>query len=217
MTRPLRDFLPLVLPHAPQCPNPVAIQYLRLAAIEWCERTRCWREIHTTTVDQQNKTIVAPDYATIHEIELAEFTSASVDKVELTPTQYSSLSISDLANTDGEAGPPRYITQSADNVVSVYPYQTGSLELSLFLKPISGTDPSIANQNIVPAHVFTQSAEKVAWGALARLLNLSNASWYDPNNAAVYQAKFDMACDDKFNTPLRGQHRAPVRAKGSFF
>lgn len=223
-TRHLRDFLPLVLPHAPQCPGPVALQYLRLAAVEWCERTRCWREVVTTAIAQQNAAIVAPVYATIHEIEQAEFTSTTTGPIKLTPTQFSSLTMSELADTTAEAGAPRYITQSSPNTVAVYPYQAGSLEMSLFLKPVSGTeygtnpaDPLQDKFNVVPAHIFTQSAEKVAWGALGRLLNLAKSDWYDPQNAAIFFAKFNDACDDSFRSELRGQHRAPVRTRASFF
>jgi hypothetical protein len=41
---PWSDFLPYVLPSAPGCPDPVAEFNLRLAAQEFCARTRVWRE-----------------------------------------------------------------------------------------------------------------------------------------------------------------------------
>ena len=38
--KPIDDFLPLILPRAPGCPEPIAFDAIRQAAIEFCERTR---------------------------------------------------------------------------------------------------------------------------------------------------------------------------------
>lgn len=217
-TRPLRDFLPLVLPHAPTCPRPVAEQYLRLAAIEWCERTRCWRHIASTTLtNAQDEVIAAPDYATVHEIETAYFNG-----VELTPTQFSSADPADMDAAAG-LGTPKYITQTAPNTVRVIPFAAGSLDLTLFLKPRSGTeygtdplDPLQDKYNVVPEHIFIQNAEAVAEGALARLLLLKDVAWFNPKLALFYRDRFDNACTGKFNSEIRGQQRASARSTAHF-
>lgn len=221
-TRPLADFLPLVLPHAPDCPRTVAEQYLRLAAIEWCERTRCWRHVTTMALTEQGEAIVAPDYAAIFEIETAEFSNGNTDPVPLTPTQFTSVSLEDATAMAG--GLPRYITQASPSTVTVLPFEAGDLSLSLFLKPRSGTeygndpdDPLQDRLNVVPQHVFVQSAEQIAEGALGRLLAIKNTSWHDPNMALYYSGRFDQACDRNFRSDMRGQHRAPVRTKPQFF
>ena len=223
-TRQLKDFLPLVLPHAPSCPRVVAEQYLRLSAIEWCERTRAWRHITTVTVDEQNEAIVAPDYATIHEIERAEFTPTGGDTpFELCPTQFTALDrLADLSEAAGSAV-PEYITQVSPNTIALIPLAEGTVELSLFLKPrnddeFSQTpgDPLANTYNVVPEHLLIQSGEPIAEGALGRLLALRGTEWFDPKMAAYYRARFDKALDRSFQTQLRGQHRARPRSKASF-
>lgn len=42
-TRAFTDLLPKVLPNVPGCPQPLAIQHIRDAAIRVCERTLAWR------------------------------------------------------------------------------------------------------------------------------------------------------------------------------
>jgi hypothetical protein len=220
-TRPLRDFLPLVLPHAQYCPRPVAEQYLRLAAIEWCERTRCWRHVSTMDLTEQGEAIVSPDYATIFEIESAEFSSETVSSTELVATQFTQISLSDAEAMEGNA--PRYITQVSPNSVTVLPFMVGSLSLSLFLKPRAGTeygndpaDPLQDKYNVIPEHVFIQSAEKIAEGALARLLAIKDTKWHDPKMAGYYAGRFNEACDRHFSSELRGQQRAPRRSRPEF-
>ncbi|MGP9790696.1 hypothetical protein [Roseinatronobacter sp. NSM] len=98
MANPIRltEFLRYVLPHAPGVPDVLAEQYIRMAAIEFCERTKCWRKICHTHLDRKNTVaLVAPNYAAIHQIEYASFASESVPKTPLTPTQYS-----DMGNTE---------------------------------------------------------------------------------------------------------------------
>ena len=57
----LQTLFPLILPKAPGCPGVTAAQQARLAAIEFCERSRCWREITTVTVDAAGEAaLVAP-------------------------------------------------------------------------------------------------------------------------------------------------------------
>lgn len=219
-TRPLKDFLPMVLPEAPACPRPVAEQYLRLAAIEFCERTRCWRHVSTQTISTQEPAIVAPDYATIHEIETAEWDG----EYELEPTQFSEVDPDAYGAAAGEAGPARYITQTAPNQVAVVPFDTGSLRLSLFLKPRSGSeygndpnDPLQDRYNVVPEFMLIQHGDHIASGALARILTLPKQTFTNPQMAQVHLARFERACDNKFSSNMKGQHRAKRRVKAHSF
>ena len=44
-TRAFSDLLPKVLPSVPGCPQPLAIQHIRDAAVRVCERTLAWRYV----------------------------------------------------------------------------------------------------------------------------------------------------------------------------
>lgn len=223
MSQPIRikEFLPYVLPMAPGAPSIVAEQHIRLAAIEFCERTKCWRKVTTQTIDAQNKVaLVAPYYAAIYQIEYASFTAEGYPKRPLEPTQYSDLSDTHQAGLD-EIGPPRYLTQDSPNTVTVYPIMPGDLEISLFLKPRVGTDFQIGTPddpiqdafNLVPDFLLTQWGDAIACGALSKLLMQPQTRWHDPQSASYYFQKFERACDQHFSQGMQGQQRAPLRTK----
>lgn len=214
--RSLHDLLSMVLPHAPGCPNPVALKNLRLAAIEWCERTRAWRSITTATVTEQGFAVVAPDFATIHEIETASF-----EGVELMPTQFSEVDPSNMVETGAM---PEYITQVSPNTVTLVPFKTGELQLTLFLKPRSGDEFGSNgagglkqdDQNQIPEHVFIQSGESIVFGALARLLLMPKVDWRDDKKGLYYKAEFDARVTDQFSSSIKGQQKAPARPRPQF-
>jgi len=190
---------------------------LRLAAIEFCERTRCWRYINTQTLTANGPEMSVPAYATIHEIE-----SAFLDDTELTPTQFSDVSYDDLTDA-GTDGPARYVTQISPNTVSIYPFEAGDLRLTVFLKPRSGSesggyefDPLQEKYNVVPEFMFLQHAEDLMHGALARILELPAQSYTDMAKAQAHKLEFERRISQKFSTNIRGQQRMPMRVKPHF-
>lgn len=211
-------FLPLVKPFCYACPNNVAEQYIRLAAIEFCERTRAWRYIITAPLEGNNEAIIAPPYATVHEIENAYW-----NDVELQPTQFSDARPEDLIATV-DAGTPRYITQMNPSTVTVLPFAEGTLRLTVFLKPRSGSyfgmdagNPLRNFYNQVPEFLWIQHAETIARGALARILTIPNQPFTDPQRAGECLAYFERTMDAKFSHQIRGQQRARRRNKIQFF
>ena len=220
----LSAFLPYVLPHAPGVPNFVAEKYLRMAAIEFCERTRCWRKITEVEVGADNAVaLVAPYHAAIHMIEFASFSSESAPKAPLTPTQFSDIGERYRADMEQE-GPPRYITQVTPNEVRIFPLATGTLEVSLFLKPRMGQDmatndpgdPIQDTFNLVPDFLLTQWGEPIAAGALSKLLVQPQKRWSNPQLAGFYLDRFNAACDSHFGQSIKGQQRAPARSRFRF-
>ncbi len=217
-TRILTEFMPLLMPNCPACPEPVAEQALRLAAAEFCERTRCWRHITERTIRRSESCIVAPEYATIHEIE-----NASFDGLPLTPTQFSDVDLGAEAQGDGT---PQYITQSGPDRLIVMPFREGRLTISLFLKPRVGTDGLVLDTygqdtddpaNQVPEFLFTQHAETLVNGALWRILSLPGQPYSNPTRAAECLAMFERKVDGHFAMNIRGQHRAPARSRPVYF
>lgn len=215
-TRPLSDLLPLVVPHVATAPRPAIEQALRLSAIEWCERTRCWRHITTLAIDARRKAVAAPPYATIHRIESARWNG----EYDLTPVQFTQTDI--IEGEDADSAPPAYLTQVSPNEVSVHPFEEGTLTLSAFLKPRSapqpGTgygddpaDPLASSWNVVPEHVLIQSGEDVAAGALYRMMMTPGKDWTNFELGADHRARFNIAANDAYGREMRGQQRAPVR------
>jgi hypothetical protein len=223
-TVPLSSFLPYVLPHTPGAPDFVAEKYVRLAAIEFCERTRCWRKVSEIALTTENTVaLVAPDYAAIHEIEYANFEAESVQKQALAPTQFSDMSDAHRPDLHVE-GPPQYVSQVNPNSVTVYPFMAGTLEVSLFLKPRMGQEfipgttshPMIDAYNVAPDFLLTQWGMVIASGALSKMLMEPGKSWSNPALGGFHLQRFNEGCDSHFSSNMRGQQRAPRRSRFSF-
>lgn len=131
-TVPLRALLNLVRPHIPQAPDYMAAHHLRLAAIEFCERTKCWRHIVTKPDHLAGETdLEIPDYASLHEIEFAE-----IDGLPLTPVAFTDVTVREY----DKGAHPRYITQTEPNLLTILPDADGAVTVSMFLKPATATN-----------------------------------------------------------------------------
>lgn len=217
-TTKLIEFMPLVLHHVPHVPRATAERALRFAAIEFCERTRCWRHVISASLSAQNQALVAPTYAAIHEIE-----QATHNGNDLTPLAFTEIDPDDLTGLTS-TGTPKYIAQISPNEVAIYPFAIGTLRMSVFLKPragsLYGTDAADTMHdayNVVPEFMLTQHGETIAHGALARLLAIPNEAWSNPKLAGFYVNSFDDRCGRAQSTTFRGQQRAPLRTKPRWF
>lgn len=215
-TRALADFMPMLLPNAPAVPWPVAEQALRLAAVEFCERTRCWRHITQRSIRRRSNTIVTPDFAAIFEIE-----NATLNGFPLEPTQFSDIAL----GRDGDGGAARYITQTGPDSVTVLPFEEGDLTLSLFLKPRSGSDGVVLSgydddiedrANVVPEFMFIQHAEAIVAGALSRVLKIPGQTYTNPPRGDEYMLLFERSVNNHFARNVRGQHRAAARSRPNY-
>lgn len=211
---PISQLLPYILPKAPTVPLPFAEFQARLAAIEFCERTRCWRQIVNSNLNSAKGCVVVPAGATIH-----EFETATLNGKPLTATQFTDTNPDELTGEQNE-GEAEYITQIVPGTVTVYPFERGKLRLSCFLKPRHGqsigldsTNPLADGFNVLPEFMVTQYATALADGALYRIMSTNKQDFTDFEMAAVHKNAFDEACDSHFGSNIRGQQRAPLRVK----
>ena len=216
-TTNISDLMPYILPRAPTVPLPYAEFQTRLAVIEFCERTRCWRQIIETNVSAQGTAILCPRNATIH-----EFEEATLNGIDLTPVQFTDVQPDELTG-EREVGQARYITQVSPGTVSVYPKQQGKLRVSCFLKPVHGQsigvfddDPLADEYNVLPSFMVAQYAKALADGALFNIMSTNKQDFTDLDMAAMHKAAFDQACNSHFSANLRGQQRAPLRTRPRF-
>lgn len=172
----------------------------------------------TVSIEQDGQALTAPDYAAIHRIESAVFD----DEIKLEPLQFSDVDEKTFQNTAGS--PPRYITQARYNTVRVLPFKQGTLTLSLFLKPVNGSEmQQDANgvvsdaYDVVPEFIYKMHAEQIAAGALARLLAQPGKPWSDMNAALLYGQRFNALMDQHFSVSLTGQQRARRRTRYNDF
>lgn len=217
-TTKLSALLPLILPHARECPEPYALQCARLAAIEFCERTRCWRHVTSVAMTENHTAVVAPQYSTIHEFEEVTF-----DGNQLTPTQFTDAEPEEMLGI-ASADAPRWVTQIAPGEIAVYPFRAGTLRIAAFLKPRHGqlfgtdpTDPLFDAYDVIPEFLFIQHASALAAGALMNIMVTPDEPFTNFKLATAYAAKFNGACDASFSSSMRGQQRARLRTKQEWF
>lgn len=201
--REIEELLPQVIPYAPGCADPTAIQHIRDAAVRFCERTRCWRHIDTFKTNNSHHQIMAvPSGAVLFEIEWAKFDDRELEaKIPDVDTWH---------HQDQAYAYPRYITQVNPSCVSIEPHAEGELMISLFLKPSQETD-------MLPDFLVSHMARNIADGALATLLLLPNQPFTNPQMAMAFEAKFQASLDKNFDFNLRGQQRARKRTRANYF
>lgn len=200
--REIEDLLPHVMPYAPGCAEPTAIQHLRDAAVRFCERTRCWRHIDTFKTEGHHHELVAvPSQAVLYEVEWAKF-----DGRELcadTPD------VRTWHNQEEAQAYPRYITQVNPTCLSIEPHAVGELSISVFLKPAPTAD-------MLPDFLVSHFGRNLADGALATLLLLPNQPFSNPQLAMAFESKFQASLDRNFDFNLRGQQRARKHTRARY-
>jgi hypothetical protein len=220
-TTALSELLPLIRQHVPGCPNPLIVQELRMSAIEFCERTKMWREEFNVTFDAQNHEITPLSYATIHEFETVDFYDASGNSYPLRPVAFLESTVED--RDDGMEGAPYYITQPRPDTITLIPYGTGTVTIQAIMKPtarprygVSGGSTLQAIQNVFPTAFLDRYSETIATGALGRLMAMLGKRWSEPNMAAARLAMFRSELDALSTSNIRGQQRAKMRSAASW-
>ncbi len=235
--------LPHIAPFAATCPDFLVEQAIRVAAIEFAERSRAWRHVVQVDVSGGYSTILTgtfdgEEYPLIFVTGGDEYeATAGVDATTDMSTMARTASVIheiEFAEFDGQRldpiqfttlqnwpeGQPRYITQTAPNTVRLIPFRPGKLEISLFLKPTAqvqfGTqadDPLFDRFNVLPEHFISLHGMTLARGALERVLSMPNESWSNPKEAARYGTEFQRDLSASFRSNMRGQQRAKIRTK----
>lgn len=212
---------PIIMPHVRGCPRPVIDYHLRLAAIEFCERTRLWRHSRTN-VAPTRITDIAPPTPTLDAVtpEVFELEAVTFDGIDLRPVVYDAAA-SDAMTADPRYGIPNTYTTVETNRLLLDPFPqvgTGTLRYSYFGKPsmarlfaLDAADPMHDVHNTVPQFMIAQYGKTLADGALALLQAIPGQAFTDENMAAVNRSKFDMAVSGLTQKFLRGQQKSPAR------
>lgn len=206
--KPFSDFYRFIKPSCIGAPEPLIDSCILKSAIEFCERTRMWREVKTVQATG-NDPILAPADAAILKLE-----EARVDGRRLEP-----IAVVDLgAKYPGqdrmtiEPGDPCYITQLTPNAMMLVPspVATVNVELVMQLKPSQYTE-------LLPCFLYDLCQQVIADGALAEILATPGQSYTNPDMAAIYSARFQQKLDALSVLSIKGQQGAPVRTTPSYF
>lgn len=199
-------FLKRILPRVAGAARPAVHDAIRVAAQEFCTRTRLWREHDVIeTIVEYDGIMVAPTDAVIFEIESAVF-----DGYHLEPTSISWLD----ANKPGWRGwgeaQPVYITQTEPDTVKLVPAYKGRLDLHVILKPSDEAE-------YFPDWLADHYSQVIADGALAELLTIPAQEFTNPELAMFYAQRFDNRLNNMSSANLKGQQKARVRTKPFWF
>ncbi|MBI1202612.1 MAG: hypothetical protein GC182_08890 [Rhodopseudomonas sp.] len=206
--RDIEDFIRLVQPRAVAAPEPTIIRNVRDAAIEFCERTRLWRETDTiVTTGADAEPISCPSDGIVMAIE-----NCSIDGTKLAP-----ISIADLdrrrpgwRTEDVGSGGGRWYIAPEFGSVQVIPRSSGTILVEFIAKP----KPDALT---LPDFLFDLYGREIADGAAAGVLLTPGADFSNPNFGALLQAKFTAKLDRFSSAGLKGQQRGPTRVRASFF
>ena len=192
------SFFRWVTPYVPTCPDPIVASHIIDAARSFCEATRCWRYITSTTLDgtEPDVSIDAED-AQVHELEGASFNGQPLIAVAYDPL------------LSANEGLPSSISQINSGSFTLFPgIRAGTLVLSAFLKPS-------VNAMTIPDFLLGDHGQTIGYGALATLLAIPDQPFSNPVLAGYYVSEFQSRKDAGFRLNRRGQQRAPARTRGT--
>lgn len=199
-------FLPRILPYAPGCPEPTAFAAIILAAQQFCERTRLWRDEDQFNITPSSCNVVCvPEGAVLFEIE-----HALLDGRPLEPISVGDLDRDTPDWRTREASGGRWITQTEPGAVLVVPKCSGSLLLTTTLKPAEEADQ-------LPDFLAREHRQVIADGALAEILMTPNQPFTAPDRAQFYAMRFENRLGQLSTASIKGQQRAPTRTRPQFF
>ena len=207
-TVPYDDFLPEVLQFTPDVPEFVAVNAIRNAAIEFCERTRYWQ----TDLDPE---IVAAGQASYQidiplQTKFVDIVEAWYNDVLLIPK-----SVEDLTRiyryTDWRTvqSDPQYLTRQVNEELILVPMPVksgGQLKIRAALAPTRAS-------TTIDQSIYEQFLEYIAFGARARLYNTPKQPYFDKTSALEYEKKFRAAISEVRTRVNKGLSRSAVQVE----
>lgn len=202
-----------VLPEVPGCLQAVALNAIRNAAIELCQKTGVYQLDHTAI----NAVINTPTYAfapatgTV----VVKVLQAFYNNIEITPKTPDELkAIYSTSDWRTRTGTPLYYTQEDEQNIRLVPMPdaslTGAIKLRVSLKPTRASTTIIDR-------IFEEYLEAIKNGALYRLKISKNKPYTDEAGAAQCFSFFNTEIDTTKHKVAIGFGRAKLRARGHYF
>jgi hypothetical protein len=203
LTIELTEFLPEVMQYVPDVPEFVAINSLRNAAIEFCEKTRILQiDLSPTSLiigKASYLMIVPPD------LKFVDLVEAYADDRLLIPKSSEELSrIYRATDWRTVQGSPAYITRTSYPEVQVVPYPQIDGEQLKLRASVAPTRTATE----VPQTLFEEFVEQISYGARGRLYGTPKQSYSDKSMAREYLMMFRAAINETRTRVNRGLTRA---------
>lgn len=207
----LETLLPRVLRYAPNCPEPLAVDYLLDAARTVCARIKPWHAEVDIAVTTPARVDLAAALNPEWSAEILDVVSAAFEGKSLTPIAASDLDqIRPNWNRSAEIAPPRWYTQIELDTLSLVPRQNGALNVAVRLTPALGSEA-------IPEIVHRKFGELIAKGAAGEIMGLPNTEYANPALGGVLRSEFEAAVPSAARQVTRGQQNGPIRTKTRIF
>ena len=199
------EALSLVLPFVPGCPEPIAIEGLRQATIDFCQRTQMWKDIDSFTLGGTGD-VCTPTGSVLIKIVEARFDGRLLEPI--TTQELSHLNQSeDWRVVEGQ---PKYITQTEQDTVTISPKARGKLMLSMVLAPSFDAE-------LIPRFIMNRYRQVIASGAIAYAMMLPGEDYYNPELSMIFSERFNQHLNHLSITGRKGQQNGPIRTRSQYF
>ena len=188
MAVPYTDFLPEVLPFCPDVSEPQALNAIRNACIEFCERTSMWRS------SIQIPVAVGNNFYPLHvDLESVSATILSIYYGEqlLQSTSEESLNNSS-ANGDWRIleGSPTMFTSDPDTQAFTLSRVPQDVDAGKIMRVRYALRPTRDSEEVGLDYIYSRWAEVIGHGALSRLYMTMGQPYYNPQAAVSYGNMF---------------------------
>lgn len=204
------EFFPEILPYFPGIPEPLAINAVRNAAIEFCDRTDWlfYTPIMQDLIANENEYDLTLDVPVDH-------TVARVQAVWCNQLQVYAKSEDDLRRLYGldwrrQYGRPIYYTQYTPDTIVLVPMSTvnssQALSFTLILRPTR-------DSTTCDSSLHERWVEVIAYGARMRLHEAAGHAYENPQLAEKYRALFKTGINQAIVERTRGLSRTNLRVR----
>jgi hypothetical protein len=225
MATSLYQFLPQVLPEVQGCPDVMAIEAVRNAAIDLCERAQCIE----TTLDPIDVIATINQYDIVCDDGLypQHVKSCTFNGVPLTPKTVAQLD-EGLVAYDSTAGGVVGTVATGWRTVQGTPqyfFRPTDLTLQLVLTPSTTYLASLyLTLNTVPTRNCTTLDDQlyqryyglIAVGAKSKLMMIQKQSWSNLDQGAKFAGQFNDMINGVLGSNLQGQNNVQLRARAPF-
>lgn len=202
-----KEFLPEVTQFVQDVPDLVALRAIRNAAIQFCEKTRCWQmdlaPADVTAGVGAYKPAVPPSTIFVDIVEGWHGDALLIPKtVEELSNIYRAVDWRQLQ------GQPYYTTRMVTDTINLVPIplfsNPGYLKLRVALAPTRNADT--CGEELLERYV-----EFIGFGARARLYDTPGQPYYDPKSAQIYLKRFNDGCSETKTRINKSMGRSSIK------
>lgn len=179
-------FLDEVLPHVSGCTNPVAINAIRNAAIEFCRRSWAWNSNHDTL--SLTATVAELDFLPPDDQLVSEVLEAWIGEHRIYHKSPDDLTEALGHNWQTRTGLPKYITQTDPRVLRLVPIPAADMPNALSMRVSWKPTRTAAG---IDTTIFEEYVEEIACGALMRLFKMPKKPWSSATLYTSHYLEFD--------------------------